>query len=379
MSCYQCYSMPVACMLPCMKPCFAPPMGCCPNCCAMPMNCMMDCCMAMPCCATGESGGMASPCFAKMMQPMMRFMMDHLMHVTDHYNDATYKEVQDFMVPESVNKPFVDAPGTFKEGMEPRMTEVAMGMMGMKTMRMSRPIMAKTAGSEQGITWEKFAEHRGRCCPGYVPKHPKAGDIAPDGEILATEKGADGQFAKSTLLAEAKKLAAEKGSDKVVLSFDAITCPFYRAYAAEDLFKVANGVPILHVYLREAEPCDEFDAGGMHVMTPLKMKRPIYWHKTEADRALAATDTKKFLQKFEGKDVRMWMDTLDDKLEVLYEARPWRWYVLEVSTGKIVDGISLAPFNMAGKIKVIKKACATGTKAPASGSGSTIAPAGAGL
>jgi hypothetical protein len=141
-------------------------------------------------------------------------------------------------------------------------------------------------------------------------------------------------------------------------------CPFYRAYAAEDLFKVANGVPILHVYLREAEPCDEFDAGGMHVMTPLKMKRPIYWHKTEADRALAATDTKKFLQKFEGQDVRMWMDTMDDKLEVLYEARPWRWYVLEVSTGKIVDGISLAPFNMAGKVKVIKKACATGTKAP---------------
>jgi hypothetical protein len=31
---------------------------------------------------------------AKAMQPMMRYMMDGLMHVTDHYNDATYKEVR---------------------------------------------------------------------------------------------------------------------------------------------------------------------------------------------------------------------------------------------------------------------------------------------
>ena len=36
----------------------------------------------------------------------MRFMMNELMHVTDHYNDATYKEVQDFMVPESVGGTF---------------------------------------------------------------------------------------------------------------------------------------------------------------------------------------------------------------------------------------------------------------------------------
>ena len=39
----------------------------------------------------------------------------------------------------------------------------------------------------------------------------------------------------------------------------------------------------------------------MHCVTPLKMKRYIPWHKTEADRALAANDTKTFLESFEGK------------------------------------------------------------------------------
>merc|ERR1719240_2372137 len=99
---------------------------------------------------------------AKAMQPMMRYMMDGLMHVTVHYDDPTYKEVQDFMVPSSVGNPFKDAPGTFDKDMEPRMTETAMTVMGMKTMKMSR-IKMKDAGDphNKGITWEKFCEHRG--------------------------------------------------------------------------------------------------------------------------------------------------------------------------------------------------------------------------
>jgi hypothetical protein len=345
---------PMKCMLPCMVPCMK-----CPNCCNCPMNCVMDCCMAMPCCTSSAPGGMASPMMAKAMQPMMRYMMDGLMHVTEHYNDATYKEVQDFMVPESSGKTFVDAPGTFKEGMEGRTTEVAMGMMGMKVMKMSRVEMIKgPAPHNKGITWEKFSEHRGYALPGYEPKHPKPGDKAPDGKILAI----DGSGNSSTLLTEAKKMAAAAGSDKVILCFDAITCPFFRAYAAEDLYKVANGVPQLHVYLREAEPCDVFDAGGMHCVTPLKMKRYIPWHKTEADRALAANDTKTFLESFEGKGkVNMWMDTLDDTLEALYEARPWRWYVVNVSDDTVIACTGLAPFNMAGKLDIIKKATAPGS------------------
>ena len=129
------------CMLPCMKPCMA--MNGFPTCCAMPMNCLMDCTMACPCCTSSAPGGMASPMMAKAMQPMMRYMMDGLMHVTVHYNDPTYKEVQDFMVPSSVGNPFVDAPGTFDKDMEGRKTEVAMSMMGMKVMKMSRVEMMK--------------------------------------------------------------------------------------------------------------------------------------------------------------------------------------------------------------------------------------------
>ena len=77
----------------------------------------------------------------------------------------------------------------------------------------------------------------------------------------------------------------------------------------EDLYAVSKGMPKLHVYIREAEPCDEFDAGGMHMATPLKMKRPIPVHKSEADRAEAAKDCKIYLESFAGKDsVTMWMD-----------------------------------------------------------------------
>lgn len=88
----------MACCLPMMKPFIfqsKPPLpkgcGCC---CAVPTNCILDC-MMHTCCATSLSGGMQSPCLAKMMQPLMRYMMDGLMKVTDHDNDPTYKEVQD--------------------------------------------------------------------------------------------------------------------------------------------------------------------------------------------------------------------------------------------------------------------------------------------
>jgi len=310
---------------------------------------MMDVMMAVT--TSSEPGGMQSPFLAKMMQPIMRYMMDTSMHVTAHYNDASYKEVQDFMVPASVGKPFLDLPGTFDESMRPRMKDI--GFFGM--MQMYRQVMERSGPPHnEGISWAKFQEHRGYACPGYAPKHPTVGKVVPDGRLLSISGGAP-----SKLMAEVKKLAKAADCDKVVICFDAITCPFFRAYAAEDLYKVTNGVPCLHVYIREAEPCDVFDAGGMHCVTPLKMKRLIPWHKSEAERALAAQDTKAHLERFAGKGkVAMWMDGLDDKLEALYEARPWRQYVVDASTGKLLAAIGLAPFNMAGKIEVIKQACA---------------------
>ena len=79
----------------------------------------------------------------------------------------------------SVQRP-PSTPGTFDKEMVPRMTEEGMTMMGVKVMRMSRVEMAKQeAPHNKGITWEKFAEHRGYACPGFEPKHPKEGEAVP--------------------------------------------------------------------------------------------------------------------------------------------------------------------------------------------------------
>ncbi|XRB06311.1 hypothetical protein NFJ02_27g62630 [Pycnococcus provasolii] len=274
----------------------------------------------------------------------MRSMMNGLMKVTEHNNDCTQKEVADFMVPSSVGKPFKDAPGTFDPKMHGRVRDTMMGGM----MVMDRTEMKKAgAPHNKGITWEKYCEHRPATTPGYVEKSPNVGDLAPDATIKSINGGPD-----STLMAEAKKAANAAGTKLVILSFDGITCPFYRAYAAEDLYKVSNGVPHLHVYLREAEPCDVFDAGGMHMTTPLAMKRPVPWHKTEADRAKIAKETKGFFETFMGDGkCNMWMDTMDDNLEALYEARPWRQYVVDVTTGKVVAKIGLAPFQHGRQVR----------------------------
>ena len=71
-------------------------------------------------CGNSRGGLFKTPGMANMMQGKMRSMMNESMHVTEHNNDCTYKEVQDFMVPSSVGKPFVDAPGTFDKDMKPR-------------------------------------------------------------------------------------------------------------------------------------------------------------------------------------------------------------------------------------------------------------------
>ena len=48
----------------------------------------------------------------------------------------------------------------------------------------------------------------------------------------------------------------------------------------------------------------------------------------------------------------------DDNIEATYEARPWRQYIIEAASGKIIAVLGLAPFNMDGKLAVIKSACA---------------------
>ena len=59
-------------------------------------------------------------------------------------------------------------------------------------------------------------------------------------------------------------------------------------------------MPTLNVYIREAEPCDEFDAGGMHCTTPVACRRRVYKHKNLDERALVAKETKKYFEGFMG-------------------------------------------------------------------------------
>merc|ERR1712196_204096 len=105
----------------------------------------------------------------------------------------------------------------------------------------------------------------------------------------------------------------------------------------------------------------------MHVTTPVACRRRVYWHKNAKERALVARETKKYFEEWEGEGkCNMWMDSMDDKLEAVYEARPWRQYVLDAKTMKVIAKLGLAPFNMVGKIATIKAACAPDFEPPIS-------------
>lgn len=307
------------------------------------------------------SGLFAKPIALKLMKGALKGGMSGSMTLpaTNPDLDVTYQEVQDFMVPASVGAQFEDKPGTFDKGMEPRLVDknfpLVMDRKGMKE---------AGAPHNRGITWEKFVEHRGYAAPGHVPKHPKEGEALPDGKL----EQLDSKLPATTLRAEVLQLAQENpDADRVVVCFDAVTCPFFRLYSAEDLAKihVELGVPTLHVYQREAEPCDVFDAGGMHMATPLELARPVKWHKNIEERRQVATETQAFLEQFYGAGkVKMFCDTMDDNLEKIFESRPWRQYVVDTKSLEVIGYIGLGPFNHQGKLNVMRQLC---TSAPMRG------------
>merc|ERR1712060_928006 len=124
------------------------------------------------------------------------------------------------------------------------------------------------------------------------------------------------------------------------------------------------GVPTLHVIIREAHPKDEFHESmpneGKGKGMPMGLKRVPEKHKTMEDRRKSGAEAYAIVKKFHKSPlpIHMWCDTIDDNLEGLYEARPWRSYVIEAETGKMVASIGLTPFCMKGKLEVIKAACA---------------------
>ena len=73
--------------------------------------------------------------------------------------------------------------------------------------------------------------------------------------------------------------------------------------------------------------------------------------------AQAAQEACGFISHWEHDPV-CFVDTMDDTLEALYEARPWRQYIIEAESGVLVGAIGLTPFNMAAKIKAVEAATA---------------------
>ena len=257
-------------------------------------------------CPSCNAPVMAHPISAYMMESMMRGMMNGMMKISGTDGDPTQAEVSNFMVPK----------------------------------------LFDPADAEK---YASFLEQRPYCVPGYEVQAPQPGNVVPDGPLLPLVGGAE-----TTLLTEARALAAKHGTSKVVISFDSVTCPFWRAYAAKDLFKAAGGVPTLHVYIREAHPMDEFNAAP-NGTGPLSLARTHNKHQTIEDRRQSAQEALGFIRKWEPEAV-MFVDGMDDALEAMYEARPWRQYVIEAETGVMVDAIGLTPFNMSAKIAVIKAA-----------------------
>ena len=203
-----------------------------------------------------------------------------------------------------------------------------------------------------GKDWNLYTKHRPYNLKDYVNKVPKAGDAAPDAPVLSMVPGSS----PSTLLAEAKKLAAAKGTDVVAVLFFSMTCPVGRVYAWHDLYKAATkkGFPVLCVHTSEAHPYGE---GGFHTGVneagPMALDKQVPDHKTEDERREAATGAAAVLSKQVGETVTVVLDGMDDALEKAYEARPFRMHLINVKTSTVALQGGVNPLNVPAKLKLI--------------------------
>jgi len=193
----------------------------------------------------------------------------------------------------------------------------------------------------EGKDWGLFQEQRPYSLATWESKAPQVGSKAPDGPALTL----NGE--PTTLMKEVKALG---GSGVfVVLSFESLTCPVWRTFAGYDLQRGVRPyhTPVLHVYTREAHADDEFPAS---VPFPIKLAEPLNQHSSAVERAAAATKSKKFLEGRLGAEVSMILDSTDNVLERAYEARPFRWYIIDTTSNKVVYVSGPGPFNVQAKI-----------------------------
>ena len=94
----------------------------------------------------------------------------------------------------------------------------------------------------------------------------------------------------------------------------------------------------------------------MNAKGPLAFSPPLDFHKTLAERRESVSKAKSWLETFSTSPITMYVDAMNDGLEAKYEARPWRVFVIEAASGKLLADTGLAPFNMDAKLAAIKEA-----------------------
>merc|ERR1712187_597136 len=171
--------------------------------------------------------------------------------------------------------------------------------------------------------------------------------------VLADGPYCVGEPKSSTLFEEIRALANPGNAQHVAILFGCLTCPAWRMVGAQDLHTAAKdaGVPVLHVYTREAHASDDFPAPP-NSEGPIQLAPEVSqtMHRTVKDRQIAAATARMHVAAQLGHPIKMIMDDMKDELEKTYEARPFRLYIIDTLTMKIAHKQHLNPFNLTAKV-----------------------------
>jgi len=140
----------------------------------------------------------------------------------------------------------------------------------------------------------------------------------------------------------------------------------WRAFAAQDTYRACGPeVPVLFVYTREAHASDDFptpvNASGPMALTEggPTQHRSLSARLDAARRATGLLEDQLGLlgesaDETSSQRIHLVADALDDALEAAYEARPFRLYLVDLATRKVVFAAGLGPFNVAQKVNAIE-------------------------
>jgi hypothetical protein len=202
----------------------------------------------------------------------------------------------------------------------------------MKDMVMGKWTDEQVAGAMAGMLAGKMGpgeEMLRKVRPYLMPEYKTTitiGQDAPDGKVFEL----DGT--ETTLLKKIEALGHGPGK-VMVLNLGSYTCPVHRGAGprVEEICKEA-AVELLHVYIAEAHPKDEWDGGPVNGTE--------YNQTTSMEERCTIAKAYREAQKVTG---NMVVDDMANPCDIAYEARATRLYVLE--GGKITWRTGTPPFQ----------------------------------